>query len=182
MRVVQECIPVGCVPPTCAYFGGGGEVLWPLTLARGGGGVVTLNPDWGGGGCCDFWPWPGGRCCDLWPWPGEGGGVVTLDPGQGGGVGRWLIFGVVHPPPHPRVGQTIACENITFAMRAVKIVKNAPLLPPPQESIPVGCITPDCQPYMPCWQPDISTGGGSHAWRWARPGPRAVQWGPMHHM
>ena len=33
-----------------------------------------------------------------------------------------------------------------------------------QESIPVGCILPACQPYVLLWPPDVSTSGGAVKW------------------
>ena len=125
----QECIPVGCVPPAHWPKGGGREVL----LSRGG----DLVP--GGGRCCC--PEGGGRCCDLVP-GGMGGREVLLSRGGGavlwsgpGGEGGAVVQrggGVVHSshPPltmwpipwciwcntsPPGLGQTNACENITFA-------------------------------------------------------------------
>ena len=54
-----------------------------------------------------LWPSPRGRKV-LWPGPG---GCCDLVPGGG------------CPPPPPRVGQTDACENITFARSAKRAVK-----------------------------------------------------------
>ena len=58
---------------------------------------------------------------------------MTFDPGQGGGGGKagrccpggrevGVVRGVLSTPP-PHVGQTDACENITFARFATRAVK-----------------------------------------------------------
>ena len=102
------------------------EVLWLLTLAGGGGGVVTFDPGreevlWplslASGRCYDLWAWPGGV---LWPLTlAEGGGVMTFDPGQGGG--GWPLVLSTSPS---LVGQTDACENITFGRFDTRAVKS----------------------------------------------------------
>ena len=111
-------------------LGRGREVLWPGP-GQGEGGVVTWSQ---GGGGVVTWSWGEGRCYDLVP----GGCVVTCSQGEGGVV-TWSQGGreVLWPGPGvkggvvtwslvahlaPRVGQTDACENITFATRAVKIL------------------------------------------------------------
>ena len=72
-------------------------------LCGGGGGVVTRSHvHGGGGGCCDqvpcLYPEGEGRCCP------EAFGVATL------------------PSPPPGLGQTDACENITFTRFAKRAV------------------------------------------------------------
>ena len=119
---------------------GGREVLsrgGREVLSRGGGegGVVQR-----GGGCCP----EGGRCCpkggrccpeggvvhslpsDLDRQMPVGGGEVLSRGGEGGVVQRGEE--VLSTPPLPGLGQTNACENITFARfatRAVIIAFNA---------------------------------------------------------
>ena len=62
----------------------------------------------------------GRGCCDqLW-----GGGVVTRSQGGGGGVVTRSM--VAHLPPPPRVGQTDACEHITFARFTTQAIKRWP--------------------------------------------------------
>ena len=122
MRTARLCIVPG---------GGGREVLW----SGPGGGVVAWS--WGGGGrCCDLIP-GGWRCCGLVPggemlWLGPGGregGVVTWSGGRevlwSGPGGREVLWPGPWSPtsPPPRVGQTNACENITFARFATWAVK-----------------------------------------------------------
>ena len=120
-----------------------------LRIVRGGGRCCDLWP-WPGGRCYDLWPWPwgevlwpltlgvlwpltlarGGRLYDLWHWLG---GVMTFDPGQGeggrcydlwpwpGGGGGWsLVLSISPPPKYYRM--TDACENITFARFATRVV------------------------------------------------------------
>ena len=48
-----------------------------------------------------------------------GGGVVTMSRGEGGVV-TWSLVALLPPPPG--VGQTDACENITFARFATRAV------------------------------------------------------------
>ena len=57
---------------------------------------------------------------------GEGGpgGREVLCPGPGGGGGSIVTWSPTNPPPPPpEVGQTNACENITFARFATRAVK-----------------------------------------------------------
>ena len=72
-----------------------------------------------------------------------------------------------------------------------------------QENIPVGCVSPDCQPYI-LWQPPDAMGGGpmtslnrspvmatryheqrwapiSYVWRGLERGGVPIRWGPNHY-
>ena len=82
----------------CIVLGGGMEVLSPGLGGREGG-VVTWS---GGGGREVLSPGAGVRCCHMVPGGGRCCDLVT------------------HLPP--RVGQTDACENITFARFAMRVV------------------------------------------------------------
>ena len=46
---------------------------------------------------------------------------------------------------------------LTELVRGKRTTMCLPLI---EESIPVGCVPPPCQPYMFWWLPDVSTGGG----------------------
>ena len=77
---------------------------------EGEGGVMTWS--WGGGGGVVTWSWGKGGVV-LWS-PGGGGEVVDL----------WCC-------PSPELGQTNACENITFchfATRSVLISSSSPAI------------------------------------------------------
>ena len=122
------------VPCPCSGGGGGREVLrpGPMSMFRGGGGreggAVTRShvhvPGGGEGGR------EGGRCCDQVPCSGPGGGeggVVTRSHVQVRGGGRVVLWQgpwFTPPSPPPGLGQTNACENITFARFATRAVIN----------------------------------------------------------
>ena len=76
--------------------GGGGQ---REVLSRGEGGVVQ-----------------GGRCC-------PGGGRCCQEVGRRCCPGKRCCALLPPPPPPPTVGQTNACENITFARFAMQAVK-----------------------------------------------------------
>ena len=66
-----------------------------------------------------MWSGPGGGGVVVWS-RGEGG-VVVWSRGREGGRSCDLVSGRPPPPPPP-VGQTNACENITFARFATRAV------------------------------------------------------------
>ena len=105
MRTARPAHSLGGVREVLWPGPGGREVLWPGPGGWGGR-SCDLVP---GGGCCGPGPGgrEGGRCCDLVPGGGEGGRCCDL----------WCC-----PPPSPRVRQTDACENITFARFATRAV------------------------------------------------------------
>ena len=94
--VLQECIPVGCVP----------AAHWPYAAVLPGGGVL-FGP---GGGSA----WSGGVLLG----PGGGGGL----PGPGGGSPWSRGGGSLETPPVNRITDTY--KNITFATTSLRPVKN----------------------------------------------------------
>ena len=138
------------IVPVCVCGGGVVVDLWPWGrwLSFDPGRWLTSDP--GGGG----WPLTLGEVVDLWPW-GGGGWPLTLGVSlRGGGwpltLGRrWLTFDPVSSPgqdylslwpcdlSHDAFGITSppdldidACENITFARFATRVVKIWTILDP----------------------------------------------------
>ena len=111
INLIQECIPVGCVPTAhwpyaAVFFPGGGVCLVPGGSAWSWGGLPGL-----GGGSA----WSRGEGCSPWS------GGFSLPGGGGGGVlpawgGPWL-----ETPPVNRI--TDMCKNITLATTSLRPLK-----------------------------------------------------------